>query len=192
MAFAIGMLSPDEAHAGRRGIVLITSGDTIEHVENLPDETVDLAMEATGRPVRVGYYYSSFGVFWIDLWTYDGTFCLYDGDEYWDLDEETAQVLLGKSLSDLKKPLLYRFPPLLVLLVVGGIGYGAFRAVAARKESAHADMLKGPAFQQAAEIYTAQGDNGLNAALDYLETQGFEREEALSNLTAVLRKRGLM
>lgn len=192
VAFACGLLFPDEAHARRRGgLVLITSGETIEYVQNVPDDTVDVAMDLTDRPVRVGYHYSSVGLFWIDGWTYDGAFVLYDGDDYWDLDDELSQALLGKSLDELKKPVLYRFPPLLVLLVFVGLGAGAYKAIAHRRASKHDDMLTGPAFQKAADIYASAGDNGLNAALDHLEAQGFDRAEALPNLMAVLRKRGL-
>ena len=192
LAFACGLLFPDDAHARRRGgLVLITSGETIEHVQNVPEDMVDVAMDLTDRPVRVGYRYSSVGLFWIDAWTYDGAFVLYDGDDYWDLDEELSQGLLGKSLDELDTPPLYRFPPLLVLLIVGGLGFGVYKGVAHRRAAAHDDMLTGPAFQKAADIYASTGDNGLNAALDHLEAQGFDRAEALPNLMAVLRKRGL-
>lgn len=193
--FSASFFSASEAHA-RRGIILITSGDTIAHVENIPEQNVELAMEATGHPVRVGYHYSSVGVFWLDVWTYDGEFCLYYGNSRWALEEETAQVLLGKSLSELDKPLLYRFPPFLVIvgvllgaLVIGG---GIQHAVKTRRERALEDTLNGPAFQRAVEIFIEHDHNGLNPALDYLQAQGVDRQEALSNLTIVLRKRGLM
>lgn len=191
LAFACGVLYPDDAHARRGGFVLITSGETIEYVQNVPEDMVDVAMDLTDQPVRVGYHYSSVGLFWIDGWTYDGAFVLYDGDDYWPLDDELSEGLLGKSLDELETPLLYRFPPLLVLLLVGGVGFGAYKGFAHRRAVAHNDMLTGPEFQAAADVYASAGDNGLNAALDHLEAKGFDRAEALPNLMAVLRKRGL-
>ena len=70
---------------------------------------------------QVGYKYGYWGVFWIDLWTHDGTYCLYEGDRYKPIEPAEAARLLGKSEGELSKPFLYRvplgwflFPPLLV------------------------------------------------------------------------------
>lgn len=118
----------------------MTSGETIARVEPLPPEAAEVAREAIGMDVEVGYAYSYAGAFWLDIWTWDGEHCLYNGDNYWPLDEETSQALLGKSLSELDVPLTYRFPPLLVILVVGGIGYGVWRSFEGRR---HTEVLAG-------------------------------------------------
>jgi len=183
-------IAPGKAHARRGGIILITSGETIASVEALPPDAREVARDAIGMDVEVGYAYSYAGVFWIDIWTWDGEFCLYNGDNYWPLDEETSQALLGKSLSDLDRPLLYRFPPLLVILVVGGIGFGVWRYFESRRHAeALAGLLTDPRYTKAAEIFAAGGADPLEEALAYLETQGIAREYAYENLEYVLSRR---
>jgi len=61
-------LQPAAAHA--KGIILITHGDTINHLGDVASEYRGAGLPAT----TVGYKYSSFGVFWLDLWTWGGTY----------------------------------------------------------------------------------------------------------------------
>jgi hypothetical protein len=92
---------------------LITHGDTISPIGEAPREVQGEKLPATS----VGFKYSSFGVFWMDLWTWGGTYCLYDGKRYWELKPAQAAQLLGKQESDLSTPFLYTFPLGLLILV---------------------------------------------------------------------------
>lgn len=185
--------APGKAHARRGGIVLITTGESIAHVEDLSPEARELAHEITGRNVQVGYAYSYAGVFWIDGWTWDGTHCLYVGDTYWPLDEELSQALLGKSTNELDTPLLYRFPPLLILLAIGGLGYGLFKLHESRQRAQlRAELLADPRYAKAADIYAAGGEEALEDALQYLESEGIAGEYACDRLAFVLAERGLV
>ena len=192
LAFAVGLLTPDDAHARRRGFVLITHGETIQHVEEVPDDKYAVAEQMTGANVRVGYRYSSFGLFFLDIWTWDGEFVLYQGSDYWELDEETCDELLGKSLADLEQPWVYRYPPLLVVLFAGGLLLGLSKLGSKGDKSKSKGKRKGPsAFDLACDRYANAGENGLNAALNVLQAHGYDRETVMPQLMSELRKRGL-
>src|SRR5262249_39837892 len=74
--------------------------------------------QATGKNPAVGFKYSYFGVFWLDLWTWGGEYCLYEGDNYSPIPLAMAAGLTGKSEDELTKPFLYRYP--LGLLIIAG------------------------------------------------------------------------
>ncbi|MCA9709670.1 MAG: hypothetical protein KDK70_27780, partial [Myxococcales bacterium] len=116
LAFVLVCLPQSEAHA-RRGIMLITSGDSITHVAELEAEAAKIVEEEVGSGVAVGYKYEQFGVFFLELWTWDGQYVLYRGDDYWDLPESEVAKLAGvSSVDELSKPLLYTFPLGLIIL----------------------------------------------------------------------------
>lgn len=98
--------------------ILITHGDTISDMGTVPPELRAAKMPAT----RVGFKYSYFGVFWIDLWTWNGQWGLYEGRRFWAVPAATVAQFLGKNESELSPPFLYTFPLGLVLLV----GFGVF------------------------------------------------------------------
>jgi hypothetical protein len=102
VGFALALFSPSEASAK---FVLITSGETITHIGDVTPQT---KMGPAG--VKVGYKYNYYGVFWIDLWTSGGTYCVYEDKKYGPISSAEAAQLLGKSESDLSSPFLYRFP----------------------------------------------------------------------------------
>jgi hypothetical protein len=99
--FALALLSP--AGASAKGIVFITWGDTITHVGNATNP-------AKLPTTQVGYKYGHFGIFWIDLCTYSGTFCVYEGNRYNPITRAEAAQLLGMNETDLATPFLYRVP----------------------------------------------------------------------------------
>jgi hypothetical protein len=116
-----------DAHA--KGIILITHGDRINHTSEV---TPAVWQAAAGKlPARnVGYKYSYFGIFWVDLWTWGGTWCLYKGNQYWPLTAEQAALFLGKSEKDLSRPFLYLCPlglDIIVPLIVLGLVVKVFR-----------------------------------------------------------------
>ena len=126
LAVATVALTASEAHAAR-GIMLITHGDDVRHYADLSGEAAAMAAEATGHEVQVGYLYSQFGVFWLELWTYDGRYCLYHGDNVWELEPEEAAKLIGVEVDALGKPFLYRVPLGLLILLGLGVGAGLWR-----------------------------------------------------------------
>jgi hypothetical protein len=122
--------APTRASAG---VILITHGDTIKHLGDIadPQARADIRKE-TGKDLAVGFKYSYFGVFWIDLWTWGGEYCVYEGNNYKEVPPTVAAALMGKSESDLGKPFLYRFP--LGLLIIGGCVV-VFTAIAMKGKS---------------------------------------------------------
>ena len=127
-ALTIAALLPAQAEA-RRGIILITSGDTIKHVADVAAEMKPVIREVTGSSVeyKVGYLHERIGVFWIDLWTWGGEYVLYDESEQdlWELDAEETAAIMGTTPDKLSTPLFYSFPPgLLALGVIGAVCVG--------------------------------------------------------------------
>src|SRR5262245_23198682 len=126
LAFRVGLLliisllfTPLEARA--KGFYLITYGDTIGHLGDVSPQPGE-----TPSRVTVGIKSSYAGIFWIDLWTWGGQFCLYKDNHYQPIDHATVVQLLGKPESEVREPFLYRFPLgrliLAVLLaVLGGL-----------------------------------------------------------------------
>jgi hypothetical protein len=143
---------PSAAHA--KGIILITHGDSISHLgEVARDRRVgDLPSTA------VGFKYSYFGVFWLDLWTWDGTYCLYKDNTYWELTPADAAYLLNKSEAELSKPFPYHVPLgllILVPLVVGGLLLKVFEKSPEQKLAA---LLQEERYQKALEIFHAHAN----------------------------------
>src|SRR5262249_61358690 len=97
LALVLGFFSPTRASA--KGIILITHGDTVKEYGPIVDrEGKAWAAAQTGRTdLTVGFAYDYFGVFWIDLWTWGGKYVVYSDKQGWEIPEETAAKLLGKS-----------------------------------------------------------------------------------------------
>jgi hypothetical protein len=118
-AVAALLLAPSTSSAK---FFLITHGDTISKLGDVrPEDREQVRKDTKRNDVAVGFKYSSFGVFWIDLWTWGGEYCVYSeaGEKtYWVIPPAVAAQLLGKSEGDLGKPFNYRCP--VGLLVIGG------------------------------------------------------------------------
>src|SRR4051794_32452726 len=97
------LLSAGEATAKGRGFVLVTWGDSVFDLGDVP---------ASSRFVvgadKVGYKYHYVGVFWVDFWTSEGEYCVYQGDRYRTVPLAEAARILGKSEGSLATPFLYR------------------------------------------------------------------------------------
>jgi hypothetical protein len=122
LALATAALSAQEAQA--RGIMIITYGEAVMHYADLDIEVRQALKDETGQELQVGYLYNNFGVFWLDLWTWGGEYCLYEGDNVLRLTPEQLAEVMKTTPDQLGKPLLYTFP--LGLLVLLGLGLGAF------------------------------------------------------------------
>jgi len=75
------LLIPTHAEAGR-GIVIINHGEDIKEIGAVVDEHAADVREATGADPAVGFIHDGFGLFWLNIWTWNGRYCLYAGDQY--------------------------------------------------------------------------------------------------------------
>jgi hypothetical protein len=149
LAAAALCLGPSAAQAK---FVLITHGDTIAHQGEVPAQfrTPDLPSTA------IGFKYSYFGVFWLDLWTWGGTYCLYKDKTYWELEPKAAALLLGKSESELQRPFLYTFPLGLLILVPLVVLGGAIQLFHKPPPNPAAELLKDERYVRALTIFSEQ------------------------------------
>jgi len=149
---------PSAAHA--KGIILITRGDSISHLGDVAAELQVADLPATA----VGYKYSYFGVFWLDLWTWGGTYCLYKDKTYWELTPAQAAQLLKKSEAELGKPFLYHVPLGLVILVVVVGGALVMKVFEKSPEQKLDALLKEERYQKALEVFYAHANAPLEPA----------------------------
>lgn len=122
LALAAVTLSAQEAQA--KGLMIITYGEAVLHYADLAADVRQALKDETGHELQVGYLYSNFGVFWLDLWTWGGEYCLYEGDDVLRLTPEELAEVMKTTPDKLGKPLLYTFP--LGLTVLFAVGLGAF------------------------------------------------------------------
>ena len=123
------LMAPSRAEA-RKGFILITTGDDISKVADVPAQLAPVVKQLTGAAnPEIGYKYSMFGIFFLNIWTWDGDYVIYEGDTFWDLGTEGAAQMLGVGVDKLKKPFFYSMPPgliILMLLFAGGFLVFAF------------------------------------------------------------------
>lgn len=97
--------SPAEARRG--GVVVLgTSIDRVVDIGEMPVE-VQAEMKFHGR---VGYIYNESGIWFVTFWTYGGTFCIYDDDQYYPITRDEAAALLNRPADSLSVPFLYTVP----------------------------------------------------------------------------------
>ncbi|MDQ3335012.1 MAG: hypothetical protein M4D80_07615 [Myxococcota bacterium] len=134
--------SGDIAEARRGGgAVLINTGDDILHIRDLSVDDrdaytiADPSSEVPGEGIffgKLGYRYERFGVFFMDIWRWDGEFVLYSGDTYVTIDDEMLALVGGASV-----PWRYRLPDgLLILIAAAYLGF-----IGRRKRSAKSALI---------------------------------------------------
>jgi len=141
LALATVALSAEEAQA--KGIMIITHGESVLHYADLDAALRETLHEETGHNLQVGYLYSHFGLFWLDLWTWGGEYCLYEGDDVMRLTPDQVAEILKTTPDKLGKPLLYTLP--LGLLILLGAGLGMFAFSRLTRGSAPAESPTAPA-----------------------------------------------
>ncbi|MDX2037545.1 MAG: hypothetical protein SFX72_12910 [Isosphaeraceae bacterium] len=119
----LALFSSSRADAGA---IVVTYGDRITH---LGDASAQSLPEVAGG--KVGYKHGYWGVFWVDLWTHSGTFCVYQGERYHPISRAEAAQLLGKREDELWTPILYTIP--LGWPILGAI-IGVFAIVGSRED----------------------------------------------------------
>jgi hypothetical protein len=202
---ALALLSP--AVASAKGFVLVTWGETITRIGTASAQAKQAHVSS-----NVGYKYRYFGVFWVDLWTHGGTYCVYDGKLYEPISSAEAARLLGKSESELGAPFFYHVPlgwmifgPLIVIgIIVAALKKDGTNGVAllfqeARYQKA-LDALNERYATRSAEAPTGQPggapdpaaeekrfQDAYQAGVEYLVNAGVAREEAARNLAVMIR-----
>ncbi|GAB4139943.1 MAG: hypothetical protein Tsb009_09080 [Planctomycetaceae bacterium] len=165
---SIAILSSDE-QAQARGIILITHGETVKHVADLPEEMSERLFQRMKKNYAVGYRYNAFGIFWLDLWTWGGDHCIYFEDEelglqVTDINDAQFEQLAGKPKHQFPRPWFYIVPP--GLLVIGGLILVALpfalKAHTERKMRAekYKDLIADKRYAKALEIALGENDSG--------------------------------
>jgi len=134
LALATAALSAQEVQA--KGLMIVTYGEAVLHYADLAVEVRQALKDETGHDLQVGYLYSNFGLFWLDLWTWGGEYCLYEGDDVLRLTPAELAEIMKTTPDKLGKPLLYTFP--LGLTVLFALGLGAFAWSRMTRDSAPA------------------------------------------------------
>jgi hypothetical protein len=119
LALAVVLWSPARTQAG---ILMFTSGPTVKHLGHVVNKNAlkDLDLKQMPDGFSVGYKYNYAGLFWIEFWTWGGTYCVYeDIRRTFPVTEEQAAALLGLEVKQLEKPFVYKYPP--GLLVIAGL-----------------------------------------------------------------------
>lgn len=147
--------APMRAEAAKVPFV-ITTGDSISNIGQVPAEAKPAIEKLTQPGVEVGFVYSYFGLFWLDAWTWDGRYCLYHGKTIWKLSPTQTAKILGIEENKLPTPLFYRFPSLLVLLVVGVIAMFIIGKFTKSDEEIAAELLKDDRYKEALTLFREQ------------------------------------
>ena len=112
------------ADAEAKGFFLLTWGESVFHVSQVAEPEQTALQERLHRGVALGYEYSYAGVFWLDLWTWDGQWCLYNGRTFWKLTPDQAAAILHTTADELDKPKLFWFNPEKKIRATIHQGYG--------------------------------------------------------------------
>jgi hypothetical protein len=142
-------LWPAQAQAGIP--ILITHGDHISHIGEVSREH-----QPNLKVSKVGYKYSYFGIFWVNLWTWGGTHCVYEGNSYQPIPPAVAAALMGKQEGEVGVPWLYRIP--LGWLIIGALVVVGIIANVREKSSASqvASPFQDPRYLKALEVMREQ------------------------------------
>jgi hypothetical protein len=110
-------LTPTEA---RRGIpIVFGGGEDISFVRDLPAAGKKYAAKKYPKGIKVGMKYSVFHIFFVNIWTWNGKYVLFDDNGYAEPNAKEWDKLLGKGgEKKLKKPFWYKFPPGAVIIAV--------------------------------------------------------------------------
>jgi hypothetical protein len=111
----LGLAWPATAHAKVRIPIPVHHGNNIVDLGAIQDQDIPPELQN----LRVGFYHSEFGILWVNFWTWGGEFCVYEGNGYETITRQQAALLLGRSEAQLSKPVLYSFPP--GLMIIGGL-----------------------------------------------------------------------
>ena len=196
-------LASTDAEA-RRGIVLINHGDAIKEIGSVSDEHRQAIIDEIGVTPQVGFIHQRFGLFYLDLWTWDGRYCMFSGEQYWELNPEQAAELLGLSVADLQTPLLYRMPPGLGIAVLVVAIFAAVKIRERSKMKQLRGLFDDARYQRALDFIKKRTEaspdttdeepvasdafqKGVDDAVAYLTGEGVSDSEARANLQSMMQ-----
>lgn len=169
----------EDAHARKRGFFLITSGEVVRKVEDVPKGLgkgglADIRDSLESKGIRdpelvfalmdegaaIGHKYDQFGLFWLEIWTWGSEpgIVFVEENAYQPVDAKDLEKLLGHEPGVSWR---YRYPPGL-LVVVGLVGL----------------MILGAAFGKSDEqgakekFEELMQDERYRTALDIIEREG--------------------
>jgi hypothetical protein len=195
-----------DVQAGRGIPIPIVFGTTeqIVHMSELPAQAKSALRSELGHEVALGYFYKSFQIFWLDVWTWQGSDVLYSGDRYWPLNDENWDRLADYQVGPrYGKPFRYRFPTGICLVAIV-CALGVLKSIFAPSESeAVRRLCKNRVYQQAVQKYASQMsdevivENGVTRpartpeeafrdSVRFLRDQGIPAEKAEHNLKRIL------
>ncbi len=166
------------------------AGETIVHVGDGGHEAWMI-----GQSQDVGYKYEYVAVLCMDLWSWGGTYCVYQrfDNKYWPITTAEAARLLKKPEAEMQPPWRYRYPlglfvfgPIFLLAAVGWV-------LSERTRQAAEDATKlteDPRYREAGAIALA-GDVAAEAAFEngvqHLVGTGMDRASAERHLKVLVR-----
>jgi len=185
------------AEAG--GLIVYHYGEDVVDLGEITEEYKEAVSAEAGGAVKVGYVHNAFGLFWLDIWTWDGRFCIYRGDQYWEIDAEQAAVFLGEPDVHLGNPIFYTFPPGLLVLIALAALFATYKIISARNNKKLQALFEDPHYQHALKMLSDRsgqatetagesdaGDGGFEQSVQYLRGQGINEEEARKNLALLV------
>lgn len=113
---------------------LITFGDDFYEMGDVKANAEDIGVSG----VKVGYHCQALGLFWVNIFTWSGEYCLYKGSgletkQYEPISQEQAAEYLG--VAKVGKPWNYSFPPGM-LAIIGLVGLKVVPRLLAKKRAA--------------------------------------------------------
>jgi hypothetical protein len=101
-------------------LMIFTSGTTVKPIGEVVNKEGGQGLKNMPAGLGVGYCYNYAGLFWIEFWTWGGSYCLHEPNRRpIRISREQAAALLDRDAETLEKPFAYKYPP--GLLLVGGI-----------------------------------------------------------------------
>ncbi len=171
-------------------------GEKIEKIGDLPDGMKQAMSAELGQQVSVGYLYGHFHIYYIDFWTWDGKYVLFNGDRYWKMEDGEWLMLLGELPSQkFGKPYAYRFPLGTTFVLVIVASYFLQSIFFPTDEQAFAKAVKDSRYLAAAELVlpndrlslsTHIDDQKFESAISSLKDLGITEVKARKNLTLIL------
>lgn len=130
----IVFLLPSETQARARIPLLITYGEKMTPIADVPN---DAPVKVEYPDAAVGYRYDHVGIFWMELWTWNGEFCVYSDDKSTAIIGMPEEISLATGIPESKitKPFFYSCPPLLGTIVLLGVLAGLVKIMEIRSEA---------------------------------------------------------